>query len=158
MTTDQILQLLLRLLPSLLVLGLGFFAASDAKTRERWTGLLYQMGSLRPEQRDDPKAQSGVRIPFFVVSALLLIWPIQYYRHITTVFEISPAAYGQRDAKFDPYGGKGTATTPGVAGTPAPGTTMVPGAATTSPYGAPATAAPPVTAPTFSPYGNSTAP
>jgi hypothetical protein len=152
MTTDQILQLVLRLLPSLIVLVLGFVAATDAKTRERWSGLLYQMGSLRPEQRDDPAVQRGVRVPFFLVSALLLIWPVQYYRHATKVFEISPTAYGSRKPNFNPYGGQSGAKPTTETNTSATGNAVQ--TTNSAPYGS-ATAAP-ATTPTFSPYGNST--
>jgi hypothetical protein len=148
MTTDQLLQLLIRLLPSIIVLALGFVAVSDQKTRERWTSLLYQLGSLRPEQRSDANIQKGVRIPFFIVAALLLIWPINYYRHITRVFEISPTAYGPNTPKFNPYGNNAASATPGAADNTAAGAvaTPMPGSVT----------APTIAAPTFSPYGSST--
>lgn len=157
MTSDQYLQLLIRLLPALIVLALGFVAASDPKTRERWTSLLYQMGSLRPEQRDDANIQKGVRIPFFIVAALLLIWPVNYYRHSTRVFAISPTAYGQSTASTNPYGGQATAAPIVANATPPgsvalPGSTVAPGAPALSSAPTPTTAA----APTFSPYGSGT--
>ncbi len=82
------LNLLLRLLPSIILLALAFIAATDHKTRERWTDLLYSMGSLRPEQRSDARVQSTVRWPFLIMAALLLIWPIRYFFYATRTIEI----------------------------------------------------------------------
>lgn len=93
MQPDSWIQLLLRLLPSLIVFGLGFFAATDKKTRERWGDLLYQVGSIRPDQREDPKIGKGVKWPFFAIALLLLAWPISYYRVATRVFEVKSDIY-----------------------------------------------------------------
>jgi hypothetical protein len=95
MQPDSWIQLLLRLLPSLIVFGLGFYAATDKKTRERWGDLLYQVGSIRPDQREDPQIGKGVKWPFFVLALLLLIWPISYYRVATRVFEVKSDLYTQ---------------------------------------------------------------
>lgn len=46
---------------------------------------MYQVGSIRADQRDDSKIQSGVKWPFFLVALLLLVWPIQYYRKAARV-------------------------------------------------------------------------
>jgi hypothetical protein len=73
MDLEVSLQLLLRLLPSIILVALAFIAASDRKTRERWTDLLYQAGSLRPEQRSDARIQSKVKWPFLIMAAILLI-------------------------------------------------------------------------------------
>lgn len=88
MESQFIFPLLLRFLPSLLVLGLAFVAAADKKTGRQWANLLYQMGSVRPDQRDDPKIQAGVKWPFFVIAFALLflpshLGPISYYRWVT---------------------------------------------------------------------------
>jgi hypothetical protein len=88
MDLEVSLQLLLRLLPSIILVALAFIAASDRKTRERWTDLLYQAGSLRPEQRSDARVQSNVRWPFFIMAAILLIWPIRYYFYATRTIGI----------------------------------------------------------------------
>jgi len=84
MESRFIVPFMLRFLPSLIVLALGFYAATDRKARERWAQLLYQAGSLRPEQRDDPKVQGGVKVPFFVLALLMLflpakLGPLSYY-------------------------------------------------------------------------------
>ena len=71
---------LLRLLPSIIVLVLAFVAAADGNSRSRWSDLLYQLGVLPPEKKEDIAIQRGVRIPFFIVAACLLIWPIIYFR------------------------------------------------------------------------------
>ena len=75
------------MLPALVVCALAFVAAADKKTRERWGQLLYQVGSIRPDQRDDPKVGRGVKWPFFVVALGLLIWPVQYFRHATVTID-----------------------------------------------------------------------
>lgn len=88
MDSKFILPFMLRFLPPLIVLGLAFLAASDKKTREHWANLMYQAGSVRPDQRDDPKVQGGVKWPFIVLAFLLLflpakIGPLSYYRWVT---------------------------------------------------------------------------
>ena len=88
MESQFIFPFVLRFLPTILVLGLAFVAASDKKTGRQWTNLLYQMGSVRPDQRDDPKIQSGVKWPFIVIAFGLLflpshIGPISYYQWVT---------------------------------------------------------------------------
>jgi hypothetical protein len=88
MDLEVSLQLLLRLLPSIILVALAFIAASDRKTRERWTDLLYQAGSLRPEQRSDARIQSKVKWPFLVMAAILLVWPIRYFLYATRTINI----------------------------------------------------------------------
>ncbi len=88
MESQFIFPFILRFLPSLLLVGLAFVAASDKKTGRQWANLLYQMGSVRPDQRDDPKIQSGVKIPFFVLAFGMLflpahLGPISYFRWVT---------------------------------------------------------------------------
>jgi hypothetical protein len=95
MQPDSWIQLLLRLLPSLVLCGLGFYAATDRKSRERWGDLLYQIGSIRPDQREDPQIGKGIKWPFFVVALLLLWLPISYYRVATRVFEVKSDIYTQ---------------------------------------------------------------
>ena len=85
---DVLIQVLLRLLPSLAVFALGFYASTDRATREQWVDLLYKAGSLRPDQKDDPSKQKSVRVPFFVVAAALLLWPLLFYMHSTKVVEV----------------------------------------------------------------------
>lgn len=77
MESEILIGILLRLLPALTVFVLAFVAAADKNSRERWGNLLYQVGSIRPDQRDDPKVGKGVKWPFFVVALALLLWPIQ---------------------------------------------------------------------------------
>lgn len=125
MTPETAFQLALRLLPSIIVAVLAFVAAADTKTRERWADLLYQAGTLRPEQRDDPKVQRGVRLPFFLVALILLLWPVSYYRHATRVIEVSPNAYAKPASNFNAYGkpgapGPNAPTAPGAPNAPAP--------------------------------------
>ena len=88
MESQFIFPFVLRFLPTILVLGLAFVAASDKKTGRQWANLLYQMGSVRPDQRDDPKIQSGVKWPFIVIAFGLLflpshLGPISYYQWVT---------------------------------------------------------------------------
>jgi hypothetical protein len=87
MESEVLLAVLLRLLPSLAVAGLAFVAAADRKTRERWGNLLYQVGSIRPEQREDAKIGRSVKWPFFVVAVGLLLWPLQYYMHASRTID-----------------------------------------------------------------------
>jgi hypothetical protein len=75
------------LLPALVVCVLAFVAAADKKSRERWGDLLYQVGSIRPDQREDPKIGRGVKWPFFIVAFGLLIWPLQFFRHASVVID-----------------------------------------------------------------------
>jgi hypothetical protein len=95
MNSDLWFQTLLRLLPALLVTVLAFIAANDPRTRERWANLLYQAGSIRPEQREDLSVQRGVRLPFFIVAAALLIWPILYFRYATRTYEVTSDLYSR---------------------------------------------------------------
>ncbi len=88
MESQFIFPFILRFLPSLLLIGLAFVAASDKKTGRQWANMLYQMGSVRPDQRDDPKIHSGVKLPFFVLAFAMLflpshIGPISYFRWVT---------------------------------------------------------------------------
>lgn len=117
MQTDAWIQLLLRTLPALIVFGLGFIAATDKKSRERWGDLLYQVGSIRPDQRTDEKIGRGVKWPFFVVALLLLWWPIAYYRVATRVFEVKSDIYSkpQNPTIYDNTANATTNSTPGSA-------------------------------------------
>lgn len=88
MESQFIFPFVIRFLPTILLIGLAFVAASDKKTGRQWANLLYQMGSIRPDQREDPKIQSGVKLPFFVLAFLLLflpahLGPISYYQWVT---------------------------------------------------------------------------
>jgi hypothetical protein len=129
MSTDTVLQLALRFLPALTVLILAFIAASDAKTRAQWTNLLYQAGSIRPDQRDNPKIQGGVKLPFFIVAVLMLIWPVQYYFHATRTITVTEGSDIRKTSKpslgsrtLAPQGTNATVgTQPGML--TAPGTT-----------------------------------
>lgn len=89
MEPEILLGLFLRMLPALVVVALGFVAVGDKKTRNQWNNLLYQIGSIRPDQKEDAKIGSGVKWPFFLVAIGLLIWPIQYYRHATRTIDAS---------------------------------------------------------------------
>lgn len=80
---------LLRLLPAVAFLLLGFLAGADKSTRERWSELLYQIGSIKPEQRSDPKIQRGARLPFFIVGILLLAWPVNHFIHANQKVEVT---------------------------------------------------------------------
>lgn len=92
MNSDASLQILLRALPAILVFVLGFLAANDNKTRRQWSQFLYSVGSLRADQRDDAQKQSSVKWPFFIVSLLMLWWPLSYYRHATRKIEIGDSS------------------------------------------------------------------
>lgn len=100
---DIYLPVALRLLPSIILLGLAFIAASDRRTREQWAMLLYQIGNIRPDQRDDPKIQQGVKKPFFILSALLLIWPIYQYVFLTKPVEITSDVYKRTPTPMSIY-------------------------------------------------------
>ncbi len=93
MQTDAWLQIILRALPAIIVIVLGFVAATDKKTQLQWNNVLYQIGSIRPDQREDAQVGRGVKWPFFVVALFLLIWPIQYYRLATRTFEVKSDIY-----------------------------------------------------------------
>ena len=88
MESQFIFPFILRFLPTILLVGLAFVAASDKKTGRQWTNLLYQAGSIRPDQREDAKIQSGVKLPFFVLAFAMLflpahLGPISYFRWVT---------------------------------------------------------------------------
>lgn len=156
--TDILVQVLLRLLPSIVLLGLAFIAASDRKTREQWANLLYQVGSIRPNQREDPKIQQGVRVPFLVLSGLLLIWPIYYYLWITRPIPITATVYTTKPTTPETNSasnavsstpsnagtgtsiyGTGTSATPAANASGTPGSTQAPAtpAPRTNIYGTP---------------------
>lgn len=101
MEPEIILGLVLRLLPTIVVVVLGFVAVGDKKTRDQWNNLLYQIGSIRPDQKEDVKIGSGVKWPFFVVALGLLIWPIQYYRHATRSIDASASDLKMAKPKSD---------------------------------------------------------
>lgn len=128
MQSDAWIQIALRALPALLVFILGFVAATDKSTRDRWNNILYQVGSIRPDQREDVKTGKSVKWPFFVMALLLLIWPVQYYRLATRVFEIKSDIYSaprQAPSIYDRNAGNATTDAAGntVSGeTPAPST------------------------------------
>lgn len=88
MSSDALLQILLRALPALLVFVLGFLAANDVRTRKQWTKFLYSVGSVRADQQDDPKKQGTVKWPFFAMALILLWLPFTYYRLATRKFEV----------------------------------------------------------------------
>lgn len=137
MTTDNILGLALRTLPALIVFVLAFVAAADRNTRARWANILYQMGSVRADQRDDPRVQGGVRLPFFAVALLLLVWPLLFYRHATRTFEVKSNLYTQphRNSIYDRNRTDATATdatSTDAASTSAAGQRVNPGAASNS--------------------------
>lgn len=96
MEAENFFGLLLRLLPAVLVFAMAFFAMADRKTRERWNSLLYQIGSIRPDQREDVKIGRNVKWPFFVVAAALLLWPIQFYRHATRTLDAAASDLHQK--------------------------------------------------------------
>lgn len=93
MQPDAWLQIILRMLPAIIVIVLGFVAATDKKTRLQWNNVLYQIGSIRPDQKEDLQVGRGVKWPFFLVALFLLIWPIQYYRLATRTFEVKSDIY-----------------------------------------------------------------
>lgn len=97
MNTDLLIGVVLRILPTIILVALSFVAVADKRTRDQWTNLLYQAGSLKPSQREDPRVQRGVRNPFLVVAFIFLIWPVRYYLHATAKVEVSANAYGNRD-------------------------------------------------------------
>ena len=78
MESQFIFPFILRFLPTVLLIALAFVAASDKKTGRQWANLLYQMGSVRPDQRDDPKIHSGVKLPFFVLAFVMLFFAGSY--------------------------------------------------------------------------------
>jgi hypothetical protein len=129
MNAENALQFVLRLLPSVVVLMLGFIAANDPKTRERWAQLMYMVGSMRADAGDDAQAKKSVRWPFFIMAALLLIWPIRYLIHATRTIEVNSTALAPQivatPVPLAPTPIPGAV--PGV--TPVPGTVTAPGTA-----------------------------
>lgn len=103
MQSDTWIQVLLRTLPTIIVLVLGFIAAADTKTRQRWGNLLYQIGSIRPDQRDDVQVGRAVKWPFFIVAIALLAWPFNYYRVATRRFEVKSNIYSKPPAQSTIY-------------------------------------------------------
>ncbi|MBV9467928.1 MAG: hypothetical protein JO316_16275 [Abitibacteriaceae bacterium] len=160
--TDIWLQVLLRVLPSIILLGLAFIAATDRKTREQWANLLYQVGSIRPDQREDPKIQQGVRVPFFILSALLLIWPVYYYLWITRPIPITATVYStkaQPTAPVDNSASNAVSSTPGSNGPTSIYNTGAASSPAANASGTPgATQAPATPAPKTNIYGTPLAP
>jgi len=113
MSSDNILQLLLRSLPAIVVFLLGFLAANDVKTRKQWANFLYSVGQLRADQREDTKKQATVKWPFFLFAVLLLWLPFTYYKLATRTFEV-----GQESDLFKNK--KSTETAPAATPTPVP--------------------------------------
>lgn len=105
MNGDILLGLFLRLLPTILIAALAFIAASDAKSREQWANLLYQIGSIKPAQRTDAKVQSGVRWPFLIVAVVFLIWPLRYYQHATKTIEVKENPFAKPTQSASPVFG-----------------------------------------------------
>jgi hypothetical protein len=158
MNTDALLGVVLRCLPTLVIFILAFIAASDAGTRTQWTNLLYQMGSIKPDQRNDPKVQGGVKLPFFVVAAVFLIWPIQYYRHANRTIEVKSDLY-QRQITAPKVSNVARPTaTPTPSGPPVPTPPPMPSmdGAPTSAGAAPSGAVQPGAAPAANPGGSKT--
>lgn len=139
MESEVLLGILLRTLPAIAVFALAFVAAIDKNTRERWGNLLYQVGSIRPDQREDPKIGRGVKWPFFIVALGLLIWPIQYFRHASVVIDASSSDLKPQSASDL----KKTEDATKPQGTPTPVPT--PGPAVHAMEGAPNTATAPST-------------
>lgn len=44
-----------------------------------WVDILQRTGSINQVQSEDDEVRKGVRLPFFILSGLFLIWPILYY-------------------------------------------------------------------------------
>ncbi len=79
MNIQVALQLILRLLPSIILFVTAFLVVRDLNMRARWSEILFRAGSIRAEQKVDPQIQKGVRIPFLVLGTLFLLWPLWYY-------------------------------------------------------------------------------
>ncbi|HEX8235653.1 MAG TPA: hypothetical protein VF600_06820 [Abditibacteriaceae bacterium] len=127
MNFETSLLLFLRLMPAIIVFALAFIAASDAKTREQWVNLLYSAGILRPEQRSDPRVQRGVRLPFFIVAAALLIWPFRYYRHVTRTINATTGVFSRPSMVPTLPSARNSTATPTFATPVAPVAPPVPG-------------------------------
>jgi hypothetical protein len=134
MDSRFILPFILRFLPAILIFALAFVAASDKKTRQQWANLLYQAGSVRPDQRDDPKVQNSVKWPFIVLAIGLLflpnkLGPVSYYRWVTNrpteVLDVSKGKgiieEEERIKGEDPPANAASGTGPEGSVTPAPG-------------------------------------
>lgn len=91
--TQVWLNVLIWALPSIIVFGLGMFAASDKRSRDRWSELLYHVGAISSAQRDAPKIQGSIRWPFMVVALLNLYWPVTTYIHATRKIDITSNLY-----------------------------------------------------------------
>jgi hypothetical protein len=148
MDSQYIFPLILRFLPTILLIALGFVAATDKNTGRQWANLLYQAGSVRPDQRDDPKIQSGVKVPFFVLAFGMLflpshIGPISYYKWVTKKSEpVLNINQGKGLKDFDdsaikPEKAAEPTPTPTIPNPPAPGEAAPP-----PPPGAPSSGAP----------------
>jgi hypothetical protein len=108
MQSEIILGLLLRLLPTILLIALAFLAASDKKSREQWANLMHQIGSIKPAQKEDAKVQSGVRWPFIAVAVIFLIWPFLYFRHATRTIEVKSNPFDKTTNSSSPVFGNST--------------------------------------------------
>jgi hypothetical protein len=108
MQSEVLLGLFLRLLPTILLIALGFIAAADKKSREQWANLMHQTGSIKPSQKSDPKVQSGVRWPFIVVAVIFLIWPFRYYQHATRTIEVKTNPFDKPATSGSPAFGNAT--------------------------------------------------
>lgn len=97
MNAQVALQLLLRLLPSVLLFAAAIYVVKDERMRQRWGEMLFRTGSVTFNDKDDPKIQSGVRTPFLVLGAIFLLWPVWYYwrdsyaqRPVTVIVQPTP--------------------------------------------------------------------
>ncbi len=105
MQSEILIGLFLRLLPTILLIALGFIAASDKKSREQWATFMHQVGSIKPAQKSDPKVQSGVRWPFIAVAVIFLIWPFLYFRHATRTIEVNSNPFDKSATSTSPIFG-----------------------------------------------------
>lgn len=97
MNAQIALQILLRLLPSILLFATAFYVVKDERMRQRWGEMLFRAGSVSFNDKDDPKIQSGVRTPFLILGALFLLWPLWYLwrdsyaqRPVTVIIQPTP--------------------------------------------------------------------
>ena len=138
MESETFVGVLIRALPALFVFALAFFAMSDKKTRDHWNNLMYQIGSIRPDQREDVKIGKNVKWPFFLVAAALLLWPIQYYRHATKVIDATTSdlqkstVSSDLTSAMDNSATGNNATGNSVSNSATPSSDLVPSAAATS--------------------------
>lgn len=156
------IELLIRLVPTLLLCLCAYLTTRDETLGRHWANFMVSTGTIPAARKEEPKVRAGVRIPLLVLAGIMLIWPAMYYlrdSYAQTQLLIAPIPTARPTAKPTPKGAQVVlpTPTPGLTpiapisqdGVPNPGPAAPPAAM--APLPAPAAPAAPVAAPTARP-------